>query len=122
MVKLMLLFKRPANEMAFEARYADNLALLERLPNILRRQANMVLGSPQGESPYYRILELYFDDFLALDAALTSPAGKEAGRDLMQYAGDVVELVFADVFEDGAIPTYDSTGDNELGGNDDNRL
>lgn len=103
MVKLVLLFKRPANEMDFEERYADNLALLERMPNILRRQANMVLGSPKGGSPYYRILEFYFDNFPTLDAALTSEAGREAGRDLMLYAGDLVELIFVDVFEDGPL-------------------
>lgn len=102
MVKLVLLFKKPADETAFEEGYADNLALLERLPGIIRRQANMVLGGPGGASPYYRILELYFNDFAALDAALTSPEGQEAGADLIKYAGDVVELIFVDVFEDGA--------------------
>lgn len=100
MVKLVILYKKPQNEALFEERYADNLALLERLPGIQRRQANMVLGSPTGESPYYRILELYFEDFEALDTAMTSSQGREAGQDLMKYAGDVAELVFVDVFED----------------------
>lgn len=102
MVKLVILYKKPSDEAAFEAGYADNLALLERLPGVLRRQANVVLGSPRGASPYYRILEFYFESFEALDAALTSKQGAEAGRDLMRYAGDLVELIFADVFEDGA--------------------
>jgi uncharacterized protein (TIGR02118 family) len=105
MVKLVLLFKKPADESAFEEGYADNLALLERMPNIIRQQANMVLGSPGGVSPYYRILEFYFEDFDKLDAAITSPQGVEAGRDLMKYAGGIVELVFVDVFEDGAPET-----------------
>jgi len=102
MVKLVLLFKQPDDENAFEEGYVDNLALLERLPGIIRRQANMVLGSPYGKSPYYRILELYFNDFDALDAAMTSPEGREAGQDLVRYAGDSVELIFVDVNEDGA--------------------
>lgn len=102
MVKLVILYKKPADEAAFEEGYADNLALLERLPKLVRRQANMVLGSPRGSSPYYRILELYFEDFETMDAAMTSKQGAEAGRDLIKYAGDLVELVFVDVFEDGA--------------------
>jgi uncharacterized protein (TIGR02118 family) len=100
MVKLVLLFKRPADEIQFEAKYNANLALLEKMPGILRRQANIVWGGPGGDSQIYRILEFYFDDRAALDSALTSPAGAEAGQDLMAYAADVVELLFVDVFED----------------------
>ncbi|NJL94616.1 MAG: EthD family reductase [Anaerolineae bacterium] len=99
MVKLTILFKHPADEAAFEEAYSANLHLLEALPGIIRRQANMVQGGPRGKSSYYRILELYFQDFAALDAALTSEAGQAAGRALMSFAGDVVELLFVDVFE-----------------------
>ncbi len=106
MVKLLLLFRKPINEFLFEADYVKNLALLERLPGIVRRQANMVLGSPMEKSPYYRMLELYFEDFEALDAALTSEAGLAAGRQLMQTVGDLVELVFVDVFEDDSPPSH----------------
>ena len=100
MVKLVLLFKRPRNEMDFETGYVKNLAMLEKMPGIKRRQANMVWGGPGGDASIYRILEFYFEDRAALDTAMTSPAGTEAGRDLMDYAGDVVELLFVDVFED----------------------
>ncbi len=100
MVKLMLLFKRPPDEDAFEEGYIRTLPLLEKMPGILRRQANMVLGGPFGASPYYRILEFYFDDYEQLDTAMTSPQGAAAGQALMQYAGDIVELVFMDVLED----------------------
>lgn len=100
MVKLVLLFKRPRDENAFEAGYVRTLPLLESMPGIVRRQANMVLGSPFGASPYYRILELYFDSFEVMDAAMTSPEGVAAGQALMGYAGNLVELIFVDVFED----------------------
>ena len=99
MVKLTILFHQPADETTFEGRYNQNLALLEQMPGIRRRQACMVLGSPAGKSPYYRFLEFYFDDYAALDSALLSAQGRTAGADLMQFARDA-ELVFADVFED----------------------
>src|SRR5258708_33598728 len=99
MVKLTILYKVPNDEHVFEDHYNQNLALLEQMPGIRRRQACMVLGSPAGKSPYYRILEFYFDDYAALDAALVSPQGRTAGGDLMQFARDDA-LVFADVFED----------------------
>lgn len=102
MVKLVLLFRQPNDVDAFEQHYIDNLALLEQLPGIIRRQANMVLGSPLGKSPYYRILELYFEDFESLDAAMTSNIGTQAGHQLMESVGHLVESLFVDVFEDGS--------------------
>lgn len=100
MVKLVFLFRQPDDETAFERHYVQNLVLLERLPGILRRQANMVLGSPLGQSPYYRMLEFYFENQAALDAALTSPLGTAAGQQVMKTVGHLVEIVFVDVFED----------------------
>jgi uncharacterized protein (TIGR02118 family) len=99
MVKFSILFRRPADETAFEAHYNQNLALMEQLPGIQRRQACIVLGSPAGKSPYSRILELYFTDYAALDQALVSPEGRAAGAHLMQFARDA-ELIFAEVYED----------------------
>ncbi|MBI5929536.1 MAG: EthD family reductase [Chloroflexi bacterium] len=100
MVKLVLLFKHPRDENTFEEGYVRTLPLLEKMPGILRRQANMVLGGPFGSSPYYRILEFYFDSYATLDTAMTSPQGVAAGQALMEYAGNQVELLFVDVFED----------------------
>ncbi|MCI0713272.1 MAG: EthD family reductase [Chloroflexi bacterium] len=100
MVKLVILYKHPKDEDAFEQGYVNSLALLEKMPGIIRQQANIVLGNPEGRSPYYRILELYFDSYDNLDAALRSPEGVAAGRLLMSFAGDLVELLFVDVFED----------------------
>lgn len=105
MVKLTILFRVPHDdatfsEEAFEANYVKNLALMEQLPGIRRRQANVVLGSPAGRSPYARMLELYFDDFEALDQALTSPQGRAAGQDLLTFMGKDAELVFSEVYEE----------------------
>lgn len=99
MVKLTILYRQPADEATFETRYNENLALLEKMPNIKRRQACMVLGGPGGKSPYHRILEFYFDDNEQLDNAMLSAEGRAAGSDLMQFAPNA-ELVFAEVFED----------------------
>lgn len=103
MVKLQIIFKHPADVDRFEAGYVQSLALLEKMDGIQRQQANIVLGNPmnpEGHSPYYRILELYFEDQNALDAAMRSPAGVAAGQSLIQFAGNLVEVLFVDVFED----------------------
>jgi uncharacterized protein (TIGR02118 family) len=100
MVKLSILFMHPEDPQTFEERYNYNLALLENMPGIKRRQACMVLGGPGGKSPYYRILEFYFEDFESLDAALLSTEGRKAGADLMTFAAKKVDLVFSEVFEE----------------------
>ncbi len=100
MVKITILFHQPTNVEVFEIGYNQTLALLERLPGLKRRQVAMVFGSPSGKSPYYRLLELYFEDSEALDSALRSQEGQIAGASLMNFAGKTSELLFADVYED----------------------
>ena len=100
MVKLTVLYRTPANPAAFEDWYVGNLALMERLPGIIRRQANVVLGSPGGKSPFLRILELYFENFEALDRAMVSLEGRNAGADLVKFMGKNVDMIFSEVFEE----------------------
>lgn len=100
MVKLSVVFMQPDDPQSFEERYNYNLSLMERLPGVKRRQACVVLGGPGGKSPFYRMLELYFEDFPTLDAALLSESGRAAGKDLMAFAANKVELIFSEVFEE----------------------
>jgi uncharacterized protein (TIGR02118 family) len=111
MVKFSILFRKPAEIEAFENVYADFLALIERMPDVKRRQANTVLGSPFGESPYYRILEVYYDDYAILNASLLSPAGQEAGGELRRLQPGSFEMFFADVYEEagGSTPASPAT-------------
>src|SRR5579859_1183195 len=82
MVKLTLLFRSPPDLNTFEEGYNHTLALLEQMPNIRRRQACIVFGSPSGPALYYRILEFYFENRAAMDEAMLSEAGTAAGRAL----------------------------------------
>lgn len=100
MVKMAILFKKPADETAFEEHYPAHLLILEAMPGLVRRQAGMIFGSPAGPSPYYRLVELYFNDYAALDAALTSVEGRAAGQEIMAFAGRNAEIFFAEVFEE----------------------
>ena len=100
MVKLSLVFRVPLDADAFENRYNDLLALMERLPNITRRQVVNVIGSPTGETPYHRVLEIYFEDEDTLRDALMSPAGQEAGGEIFRFPDGSFEVFFADVYEE----------------------
>jgi uncharacterized protein (TIGR02118 family) len=102
MVKLVLLFKKAAVDANFELHFRRNQALLEKMPGVIRIQENKVLGGPAGEVTYQWILEVFFEDFAALDAALTSPEGVAAGKDLMAFSGENVELLFVEAVEAAA--------------------
>lgn len=101
MLKFMMMFQIPDDEATFENSYNDFLALVERMPFIKRRQVVLALGSPMGEPPYYRILEIYFDGQRELETSLMSFSGQEAGKELGRFGGKV-HVMIAEVFEDGA--------------------
>lgn len=101
MVKFMMIFQKPTNLSVFENAYNDLLALVERMPNIERRQVVNVLGSPVGEPPFYRVLEVYFEDMAQMESALRSPAGQEAGGELgRRFVAGTYQATFAEVFEE----------------------
>jgi uncharacterized protein (TIGR02118 family) len=100
MVRLMLLFKKASDIPTFDLHFGRNLSLLKRMPGIRRVEEGHVLGGPAGETAYDRTLEVFFDDFDALDAALTSPEGVAAGKDLMEFAGARVEVLFVETTDE----------------------
>lgn len=107
MVKLTVIFNKPVDPDEFEFVYTAFLALVERMPNIMRRQVNSVLGSPLGAIAFYRVLEVYYDSYERLDESLRSPAGQEAGGELRRLERGSVQMYFAEVFEEagGSTPS-----------------
>lgn len=121
MIKLTILYRQPADLEAFESFYNANLALMEQLPGVVRREASMIMGAPGGASAFYRMLELYFDDFAAFDAAMRSPQGEAAGKHLMAHAAELSELFYAEVYEEAGGRTPDvptASGDDEAADDD----
>lgn len=110
MIKFMVLFRQPDKAERFENTYQDFLALVERMPNILRRQVVHVTGSPGGVAEFYRILELYFESLDKQTEALMSDEGQEAGAELYRLPKDSFELLYADVYEEegGSTPVAES--------------
>ncbi len=101
MVKFVILFYQPDDLDTFENAYNDLLALVERMPQIVRRQVNAVIGSPLGETRLYRALEVYFEHEAALRTALTSAQGQEAGAELSRrFRTGAFEMYFTQVYEE----------------------
>src|SRR5688572_18925897 len=101
MVKLVALYKKPADVDAFEEHYATvHLPLMEAVPGIVKTQLTRFFAGPLGEPAYYMMFEAFFADRAALDAALKSPENRAAGKDLMSFARDIVTVMFGDAFGD----------------------
>lgn len=115
MVKFMIIFHNPGPDVRqFEEGYTTFLAMVEQIPNIQRRQVVNVMGSPEGTSPYYRVLELYFANNATMTAALNSEAGQRAGAGLYKVFKPLnyrFDTVFADVYEEDGGQTPSPTGD-----------
>ena len=101
MIKLIALYKRPADAQAFEEHYANvHLPLVEKIPGLRKTELSRITGSPRGEAPFYMMYEMYFDDLDAYNRAMASEENKAAGKDLMSFARDIVTLMIADSYED----------------------
>jgi uncharacterized protein (TIGR02118 family) len=101
MIKLIALYKKPADVEAFEQHYANvHLKLVEKIPGLRKTEWTRITASPTGEAPYYMMYEMYFDNMDAYKAAMRSEENKAAGKDLMSFAKDLVTLMVAEAYED----------------------
>ena len=101
MIKLIALYKRPADTEAFEQHYATvHIPLVEKIPGLRKTEWTRITATPTGEAPYYMMYEMYFDDMNAYKVAMKSEENKAAGKDLMSFAKDIVTLMIAESYED----------------------
>lgn len=97
MVKLIALYRKPENPAEFEKRYFEtHVPRVNKIPGLRRVEFSRVTGAPRGESEFYLLCEMYFDDQAARERALASPENAEAGKNLMSFARGLVTFMFAD--------------------------
>lgn len=101
MVKLVALYRKPADVAAFEQHYTEvHTPLVKKWPGLRRLEVSRTFGAPPGTEPqFYLIAEMYFDSKEAMYAALGSPEGKAAAKDVMSFAKDIVHMMFMNVAE-----------------------
>lgn len=98
MVKLIAIYKKPTNCEAFDKYYFEtHLPLANKMPGLIRTDVDKIYGSPMGETSYYLIANMYFENKEALMQALSSPEGKACGKDLRNFTDNNVELIFSEL-------------------------
>ena len=93
MVKLIALYKTPPDPDDFDRHFeAVHLPLLRSYPGLQKLELTRIDGAPLGEARFRVMVELYFEDRAAMDAALASQAGKAVTRDLLAFAASLVTV------------------------------
>lgn len=97
MFKLVVLYRKPEVPLAeFEARYAEHLALVARVPGLRKVEVSRFTEAPWGAPDYFQIAELYFDDKKSLDAALHTPEMGRAGQQVRSFAKGLFTMYYAE--------------------------
>jgi uncharacterized protein (TIGR02118 family) len=100
MVKITLLYKQPISADEFERGWAKHKREHGgRMPGLRRIDRAIVKDTIDGSgSPYYRVIDLWFDDEEQLRAALASDIGRETFDDLPSFAsGGYIGLISSSV-------------------------
>ncbi len=115
MYKLVILIEALDDWPAFEAGWPDFLHHAERMPGLRREATRRVAGTLYGQPTYALMHELFFDSAEAAQQALSSPPGRQAGKQLQEITRGKMALFFADHKEDDIenIRKYQITTDEE---------
>jgi uncharacterized protein (TIGR02118 family) len=105
MVKLVAMFTKPDDPEAFDRAYFDvHLPLNAKTPGLRRTEVTRVTGAPRGESPWYLVSEMYYDDEASMRSAFSSPEAAEAAKQLMTFAKGLVTMYTATVVDERGTP------------------
>jgi uncharacterized protein (TIGR02118 family) len=100
MVKLIALYRRPADPAAFDKHFDEvHIPLVRKVPGLRKLEVTRVTGAPIGESKYQAVLELYFDDRDAMDRSVATPEGKAVLRDVITFASTLLTAFHGEVEE-----------------------
>jgi uncharacterized protein (TIGR02118 family) len=98
--KITFVYDNPTDPDAFEAAYAESLALAKKLPGLTKVETSKVWPKEDGTAtPAYRLVDLYFSDY---DSASAAVATEEAGAlfpSVFALATGGVRILFADIEE-----------------------
>ena len=100
MVKLVALYKKPEDAAAFEQHYYNvHMPLTEKIPGLKHVEISKFTGSPMGECEHILMCEMYYDNMDDLKAGMSSPEGRAAGKDVMNFGKGLATFLIAEVEE-----------------------
>ena len=98
--KITVIYDNPVDPDAFEAAYVNQLPLARALPGLVRMETAKVWPKEDGTAtPAYRLIDLYFADYDAACAAVTTAEAGLLFPTIFELATGGVRILFADIEE-----------------------
>jgi uncharacterized protein (TIGR02118 family) len=93
-VKLMALYRAPEDEAAFNHYYDTvHTPLVKKIPGLQSLTVNRVQKHLMGDTKLYMIVEMAYADHDAFTHAMASAENKATGKDIMNFAKDLVSVM-----------------------------
>ena len=98
--KITVIYDNPTDPVAFEAGNGELVVLARGLPGLQRIETSKVWPKEDGSpTPAYRMVDLYFLDYDAASAVVTTEQAAALFPKIFGLATGGVKIVFADVEE-----------------------
>ena len=96
--KITVIYDNPTDPEVFEAGYAEQLALLRKIPGVQRIETSKVWPKEDGSpTPAYRFIDMYFADYAAASAAVSTPEVGAFVESVFGLATGGVRIAFAEI-------------------------
>lgn len=98
MVKLVAMYKTPADKEMFDKHYNEvHMPLVAKIPGLIKSEVSKLKALPGTESGYYIITEMYYENMDSFNEAMGSPEGKASARDIVNFAKNSVDFYLGSV-------------------------
>jgi uncharacterized protein (TIGR02118 family) len=97
--KITVIYDNPTNPEDFEAAYdAEQLEAARQIPGHIRFEASKVWPKEDGSpTPAYRLIDLYYPDYDAASAAVTTPEAGAFFEAMARLSTGGVRVLFSDI-------------------------
>jgi uncharacterized protein (TIGR02118 family) len=102
--KISVIYDNPLDPIAFEEGYStDQIRLAETLPGLQSIEATKVWPPEDGSpTPAYRMIDMYFTDYDAASASVTTPEAEALFKSIFSLATGGVRILFCDIETEGS--------------------
>lgn len=102
--KISFIYDNPTDADAFEAAFPAQLELAKKIPGLLRYDSAKVWEKEDGtDTPLYRIVNLYFEDYASASAAVVTSQAAEVFPAVFGLATGGVRIAFAEIEEEAVL-------------------
>ncbi|MGE8205036.1 EthD family reductase [Heyndrickxia sp. NPDC080065] len=93
MYKMIALYKKPEDTASFDEHYFNShIPLSKKIPGLKKVEVTKMSSS----SPYYLMCVMSYESKEAFKEASKTPESKASGKDVMEFAGDLVTFMFGE--------------------------